>query len=181
MSEELNVLKIVCQKLELANILYMLTGSFAANFYAVPRMTRDIDIVLEIHKPSDVQVLMHHFQNEFYIDEASITQALKTNGMFNIIHNETVFKIDFIIRKDIPYRHVEFTRKKRVTIDDFSIWIVTPEDLIISKLFWAKDSLSEVQLRDIKNLLQSIKNLDEEYIIKWVNTLQLNHLFNKVQ
>lgn len=50
MSIELDVLKIVCHKLNTGNIPYMLTGSFAANFYAVPRMTRDIDIVIEILK-----------------------------------------------------------------------------------------------------------------------------------
>ena len=48
MSEESEVLKEVCRRLEAADISYMLTGSVAANFYAVPRMTRDIDIVIEV-------------------------------------------------------------------------------------------------------------------------------------
>ena len=46
MSDEIDILKLVCQCLEQVDIPYMLTGSFAANFYAVPRMTRDIDIVM---------------------------------------------------------------------------------------------------------------------------------------
>ena len=50
MSEESEVLKEVCRSLERADIPYMITGSIAANFYAVPRMTRDIDVVIEIHK-----------------------------------------------------------------------------------------------------------------------------------
>jgi hypothetical protein len=48
MTNELDILKQVCQGLEQANIPYMLTGSLAANFYTVPRMTRDIDIIIEI-------------------------------------------------------------------------------------------------------------------------------------
>ena len=48
MLEETEVLKLVCKTLDESNIPYMLTGSFAANFYATPRMTRDIDLVIEI-------------------------------------------------------------------------------------------------------------------------------------
>ena len=100
--------------------------------------------------------------------------------MFNIIHNHSVFKIDFIIRKDSSYRDTEFRRRNRIELDGTQIWIVSPEDLIISKLFWAKDSLSDLQLRDVKNLRASIKNLDEKYIKNWVQKLELNTIFEKV-
>lgn len=48
MSDELDVLKSVTAQLEGAGIAYMVTGSMAANFYTVPRMTRDIDLVIEL-------------------------------------------------------------------------------------------------------------------------------------
>ena len=50
MSEALQVLKLVTQRLEEAGIPYMLTGSMALNFCAVPRMTRDIDVVVELRE-----------------------------------------------------------------------------------------------------------------------------------
>jgi len=180
MSYELDVLKLTCHRLDQANIPYMLTGSFAANFYAVPRMTRDIDIVIEMHMP-DMNKFFQLFQNDFYVNEDSIKEAINYNSMFNIIHNESIFKIDFIIRKDESYRHVEFQRKRQVLLDNTKIWIVAPEDLIISKLFWAKDSCSEMQLRDVKNLIFSIKNLDNDYIIKWIQTLKLNAIYERLQ
>ena len=179
MSDELNILKLVCHRLELANLPYMLTGSFAANFYAVPRMTRDIDIVIEIRE-SDVQNLFQIFHDDFYIDKDSIADAIKHQSMFNIIYNEFVFKVDFIVRKNAPYRKTEFHRKRQIQLDDAPIWIVAPEDLIISKLFWAKDSFSEIQLRDIKNLLHTIKNLDKNYIDSWVRELGLNDIYERV-
>jgi hypothetical protein len=179
MSQELEILKLVCNSLDRADIPYMLTGSFAANFYAVPRMTRDIDIVVEILSP-DREKFFQIFKNDFYVNESSIAEAIEYQGMFNIIHNEFIFKVDFIIRKDASYRHTEFQRRLRVTLDGTSIWIVSPEDLIISKLLWAKDSLSEMQLNDVKNLLLSLKNLDKEYVLKWVQLLGLNPIFNKV-
>jgi hypothetical protein len=156
----------------------MLTGSLAANFYAAPRMTRDIDIVVEILK-ADVSKFVRIFQDDFYIDEGAVADAIKHETMFNIIHNDTVLKIDFVIRKESSYRNTEFQRRRRIKFDDIHIWIVAPEDLIISKLFWSKDTLSDFQLRDVKNLLTSTKNLDEEYISKWIQTLGLNSIYEK--
>jgi len=180
MPEEIDILKLVCKRLEEANIPYMLTGSFAANFYAVPRMTRDIDIVIEIFKV-DAEKLFQSFKNDFYIESESITDAIKYQGMFNIIHNESVFKVDFITRKDSSYRNTEFQRKRRVKLDDIEIWIVSPEDLIISKLYWAKDSLSGMQINDVKNILQSITNIDNDYIQSWIQALKLDHVYEKVK
>lgn len=177
---EIEILKQVCGKLDNAGIAYMLTGSFAANFYATPRMTRDIDIIIEIQK-DDVDKVFRCFQKDFYIDRDAINEAIKYQDMFNIIHNELAFKIDFIIRKDVEYRRTEFQRKKRVPLDDTEIWIVSPEDLIISKLYWAKDSLSEMQLKDVKNLLLSMRELDSQYILDWIDKLNLAAVYNKVR
>ncbi|WP_284452516.1 hypothetical protein [Parachlamydia acanthamoebae] len=180
MYHEIDVLKLVCLKLDQANVPYMLTGSFAANFYAIPRMTRDIDIVLAVQK-SDISRLYQLFADDFYIDRDSISEAVNHSGMFNIIHNDSVFKIDFIIRKNDPYRTLEFQRKRNVQLDNTKIWIVAPEDLIISKLFWAKDSFSEIQIRDVKNLISSITHLDYPYIREWVRKLELNSIYERLQ
>jgi hypothetical protein len=179
MTQELQVLKFVCQSLDNANVQYMLTGSFAANFYATPRMTRDIDIVVEILE-ADLDKFLQIFQKDFYIDKSSIQQAINNQGMFNIIHYETVFKVDFIVRKDSSYRTTEFHRRNRILLDNIPISIVSPEDLIISKLYWAKDSFSEIQLNDVKNLLLTLKDLDKEYLNKWVGILQLDKVYEKV-
>jgi hypothetical protein len=180
MPEEIDVLKLVCRRLDDAKIPYMLTGSLAANFYAAPRMTRDIDIVIEIFE-ADIGKFFQAFQEDFYIDQSSIADAIEHQSMFNIIHNNSVLKIDFLIRKDLPYRSAEFQRRRQINLDDMKVWIVAPEDLVISKLFWSKDSLSDFQLRDVKNILVSTKNLDELYIEKWVETLGLDHVYAKVK
>lgn len=106
--------------------------------------------------------------------------AIEHQGMFNMIHNNSTNKVDFIIRKSEIYRATEFKRRQRVQMDDMPIWIVAPEDLIVSKLFWAKDSFSEMQIKDIRNLFLAIKNLDNEYIYNWVQKLELNEIFQEV-
>lgn len=176
---EIDVLKLVCQRLEQTATPYMLTGSLAANFYAVPRMTRDIDIVIEIQR-HHINKVLQVFEKDFYIDRDSIADAIQHQSMFNIIHHNSVFKIDFIVRKDSPYRLTEFERRQHIQVDNISISIVAPEDLIISKLHWAKDSNSELQLKDIRNLLRSSKNLDKNYMKTWIHKLDLTSIYNKV-
>lgn len=179
MSQEFEVLKLVCNRLEIADIPYMLTGSLAAHFYAVPRMTRDIDIVIELLKP-EMDRFFQLFKSDFYIVKDSISEAIENQGMFNMIHNDSIFKVDFIIRKDSSYRNAEFQRRCHLRLGDLESWVVSPEDLILSKLFWAKDSLSELQLNDVRNLFSAIKNLDKDYINKWVKKLELMHVYEKV-
>lgn len=179
-SSEIAILSLICNKLEQAKVPYMLTGSFASNFYTVPRMTRDIDIVIElqtINKEKLIQVL----KDEFYISLEAIDEAIDKQSMFNVIHNASVFKIDFIIRKNASYRELEFQRRKQIQLDSQTIWIVSPEDLIISKLYWAKDSSSPIQIKDIQNLFRSVKNLDKTYLNTWIQNLHLNSIYEKVK
>ncbi len=60
------------------------------------------------------------------------------------------------------------------------MWIVSLEDLILSKLWWAKDSQSEMQISDIKNLLVSTDDIDNMYIDKWVERLNLKDIYGKI-
>jgi hypothetical protein len=85
MSEELEVLLLVAQRLTAANIPYMVTGSMAANYYTVSRMTRDIDLVAELSE-SDVDRIVELFDADFYIDREAAQQAVRDKGIFNIIH-----------------------------------------------------------------------------------------------
>lgn len=110
MINEQEVLKIVTKRLESAGIRYMVTGSIAANFYTTSRMTRDIDIIIEV-KERDVERLFSLFSNDFY----------------------------------------------------------------------AKDSLSEMQIRDVKNVLKTVPDLDTRYIEKWVAKLKLKGIYQEAK
>jgi hypothetical protein len=179
MSEELEVLKEVARRLERAAIPYMITGSIATNFYTVPRMTRDIDIVVELFE-RDIRRFIPLFENDYYLEPQTVREAVMRKGMFNLIHDEYIIKIDFVVRKDTPYRRREFSRRKTVTVDDQDLFIVSPEDLILSKLEWAKDSRSEVQLNDVRNLLTYVKGLNRSYLTRWARALGVESLYREV-
>jgi predicted nucleotidyltransferase len=178
-SEEMEVLKEVARRLDQAGIAYMITGSTAANFYTVPRMTRDIDLVVEL-TGKDVARVVELFADDFYVDRQAVEEAVNRKRMFNLIHTEYVIKVDFVVRKDSLYRRMEFSRRKKVAVDRQYLCVVAPEDLILSKLDWAKESRSEVQLTDVRNLLRSVKGLDRRYLARWAKNLGVESLYREV-
>src|SRR5688572_17042625 len=154
----------------------MLTGSMAMNYYAQPRMTRDIDVVVALTS-EDADTVMRLFTPDYYVSQEAVRTSIARESLFNLIHQESVIKVDCIVRKNTPYRRVEFERRHRIVIEDFSTWITSKEDLIISKLWWARDSHSELQLRDVKNLAST--GCDAEYIERWTHELGLNSLWRE--
>lgn len=155
----------------------MVTGSVAMNYYAQPRMTRDIDVVMAL-KDTDAGRLIKLFSSDYYIDYEAVVRAITQRSIFNLIHQDSVIKVDGIVRKDDPYRQEEFARKQRVNIGDFQTWIVSLEDLILSKLYWARDSRSELQLRDVHNLL--LLDCDHDYLRSRAKTLGVEPLLEEL-
>jgi hypothetical protein len=168
MSIETEIVRDVSERLDRAGIPFMLTGSMAMSAYSEPRMTRDIDVVIEIGI-EDVQRFVAAFQADYYVDADVIMRSLGREGMFNVIHQEWIFKVDCIVRKSGVFRATEFSRRRLMTIGDCETWVVSKEDLILSKLCWGKDSHSEYQGRDIRNLLTS--GCDRAYVLKWAAEL----------
>lgn len=150
----------------------MLSGSLALNHYVKPRMTMDLDIVIELTHENK-EKFTGIFDDNYYINKAVVHEEIARKGMFNVIDFETGFKIDFIVRKNNKYREIEFSRKKKVDLGEFHAWMVSPEDLIISKIIWIQKLESEKQMNDIKMLL-GLKYLDFEYIRNWIQKLSLN-------
>lgn len=177
MISELDLLLDVAELLEKNGLQYMLTGSMALNHYAQPRMTRDIDIVLAFF-PKNLSLLPKLFGEEFYFSEDAAREAVANKSSFNVIHNASLIKIDFMIRKDGDYRLTEFTRRQRIEINGRPLWIVSKEDLILSKLDWARDSQSERQLSDVENLLAT--GADQDYLRTWSRRLNLTDMLTRV-
>jgi len=178
MTEELEVLALVAGRLEARGIAYMLTGSVAASYYAMPRMTRDIDLVVEL-SAADVDPLHALFAADFYLDHDALREAVADRGVVNLIHEGHLLKVDLIVRKDSPYRRGEFARRRRVRLGAFEVAIVAPEDLVISKLDWARETRSAVQLGDVRNLLRSVPDLDRDYLARWTRELGLEAAYRE--
>ena len=167
---ELSALGDLCARLDGVRLPYMLTGSLAMSFYARPRMTRDIDLVVALEE-AHVQGLVDALGAAYHADARAIAVAMRSARPWNIIHLPSLVKIDLIPRKDSVYRRAEFERRRKVEFAGVPLWIVSAEDLILSKLEWSLESRSEQQRRDI-GLLLGIP-LDRAYVDLWAAQLGL--------
>jgi hypothetical protein len=140
------------------------------SYYATPRMTRDIDIIVALDR-SHIEKISSLFGSSYYVSQEAVAEAIRRKSMFNIIHFDSVIKVDFIVLMNTPFAVAEFGRRSPLTVGDFQTTIISREDLILSKLVWAKDSGSEMQLRDVRNLLGGSCDLD--YLRRWAEELNV--------
>jgi len=171
---EASVLQIVTKALEHAAIPYMITGSFASNFYGIPRTTRDLDIVIAA-SPEQLKDLIQQLQDQnYYAQIEDALDALRHHSMFNAIEPSMVWKIDFIMRKPGTFSQEAFRRRVSGEIAGITVQISTAEDLIIAKLDWAKQGESYRQVEDVASILKMRwESCDRDYVEKWVNELDL--------
>jgi hypothetical protein len=148
----------------------MISGSIALNIYSIPRMTRDIDMVIELEEDK-VDEFLTLFPDSYY-NKNTIIDEIRKQGIFNIIDNKTGFKIDFIIRKNTDYYKNAFNRKKRIKEFDTELWVIQIDDLIIAKIFWIQQFQSDVHIQDIQNLLLN-PEINLSYIKEWCYKLKL--------
>jgi hypothetical protein len=175
-NNELEALHAVVARLEGAGIPYMLTGSVAMSFYAEPRMTRDIDFVVEL-AAEDAERVTQLFSPDYYVSEEAVQAAIAAQGMFNVFDLARLVKVDLVVRKDEEFRRHEFSRRQRFQLRGKDLWIVSKEDLILSKLAWARDSESAQQLDDARKLLAS--GADEAYLREWSGKVGVEDLLRK--
>lgn len=170
------ILKDCTERFERLNIKYMLTGSMAMLHYAVGRMTRDIDIVIEVSN-SDAKAIIEEFEPDYYVPHVRVRDAIDRKFMFNLLHQETVVKIDCVVGKDTKFQKTAFANRKKIQFGDFDIWTISKEDLILSKLHWAKDTKSEMQMRDVANMLRT--EYDKNYVRTWAKKLGVEDLLEE--
>lgn len=165
-------LKKIIQYFHTHEIPYMLSGSMAMSVYTIPRATRDFDFVVHL-QPKDIKSFVSHFSGEYYCDIDAVTDAINHLSMFNVIDHASGFKADFVILKNEEYRQTEFSRRQKVIMAEMEVFVVSQEDLLISKLLWIQEFQSGIQQDDIIQLWET-NTIDKKYIANWVQALQLN-------
>ncbi|MGH9820869.1 MAG: hypothetical protein ACRD43_11925 [Pyrinomonadaceae bacterium] len=174
----IETLKDFIQRLDELGIEYMITGSFAMHAYATGRLTYDIDAIIEISS-RDAGRFELKFLPDYYVDEISIRNAIERNSMFNVLNLSNGVKVDCIIKKATEIEAEKFERRRKTEIDGIGFWVISKEDLILSKLEWAKDSLSEKQFLDIRSLVES--GIDDIRFLEQVRQLNLSEVWEEFE
>jgi hypothetical protein len=168
------LLRAVTAALDQAGIPFMLTGSFASAYHGAGRATMDIDLVVD-PSPSATEGFVRAIEaSGMYISAAAARDALAHRSMFNIVDGKSGWKADLIVRKQRPFSEEEFRRRQPIDFLGVRLHVATLEDVIVSKLEWAKLGGSMRQLEDVASLIRvQGEELDRDYVTRWVTALGL--------
>jgi hypothetical protein len=163
----------VVEAFEQLGIPYHIGGSVASIAYGQYRNTADVDLIADI-QPSQVAPLVQMLEDVFYADAESILDATGHRGSFNLIHNDTGYKVDVFLLKAEPYDRAAFMRADLIPIDSAAdapvFFVASPEDTLLNKLRWFRlgGETSERQWLDVQGVLKvQAEALDLAYMRTW--------------
>ena len=173
----------IVEALEELGIPYHIGGSVASSLYGLPRLTIDADLVADI-RMEHVRPLVKQLETDYYTDEDMIRDAIKRRGSFNIIHLDTMLKVDIFIPKTRSFDQEELRRvQQEVLLEGTRPFnVASPEGTILNKLEWYRmgGEVSDRQWNDILGVLKvQSTNLDMNYLQKWAANLNVTDLLER--
>ena len=165
-----------------AGVPYMVTGSFASSMLGMPRSTRDLDIVVAPGSDQMEALISAFDPRSWYIDSSVVRDAIDRKTMFNIIHLDSGWKVDFIVLKDRPWSRMEFSRRSPLLVAGNPIQFLSAEDSILSKLEWVRKGGSLRQIEDAGMVLDIQGDaLDFRYLEIWAQELGVSDLLDQIR
>ncbi len=184
-ADVLSVALEVAEVLEELGVTYMVAGSLASSMHGIPRSTQDIDFVADVGE-EHAQPIADRLGARYYVDAGMISRAVRNHSSFNVIHLESMLKVDVYVPGDEPAARAELARRMTLElpqVPERSITIASPEDTVLQKLLWFRkgDEVSERQWQDVLGIVK-VKHgqLDYEYLRKWAAELGVSDLLEKV-
>ena len=167
------LLRLALQTMERLHVPYMLVGSYGSSIYGEPRLTQDIDIVIDL-TPIDVPEFCTAFAGAgCYLSEPAVQDAVRTQFQFNVLHPASGNKIDFIFPRPDAWGQAQLARRQHVELfPGLTGAVARPEDIILGKLWYYSVGGSEKHLRDISGILNVSGSLvDRDDVAAWAAKL----------
>lgn len=162
----------------------MLGGSLASSILGEPRASVDIDLALQLHL-RDVERLALELAPTFFVDPETGRDAVRRGASFNVLHRETMWKVDLFVLGDSAFDREQLRRRSRVQVSPESgqqVPVSSAEDLVLRKLAWfrAGGGVSDRQWRDVLGILKvQGSGLDRDYLARWAGYLELSDLLDR--
>lgn len=137
-----------------AGLTYMVTGSVASMFYAEPRFTADVDVVVRVIAPEDLRKAFS--SPDYYCPPADVIAveiARPLHGHLNILHTPSALKADVYLAGEDPLHRWALPLRRRFDVGGREIWVAPPEYVILRKLLFFREGGSSKHVRDVRALL----------------------------
>lgn len=175
----------VIDALDKLGIRYLIGGSLASSIFGEPRATRGTDLLADI-RIEHAKALCEALESEFYISIEAIEHAVRHRSRFNVIHFQSVFKVDIFVPRDRPFDQREFERAEVLAVSlapERRACVASVEDIILAKLEWYRQGkeVSTQQWRDITGMFKTNENrLDVSYMRQTADELNVVDLLQRL-
>lgn len=171
------------QPLEALGLPYMVTGSVASMIYGEPRLTLDVDIVLDLAAARAVDLLGAFPDSAFYRPPLEVVQvecAREARGHFNVIHHATGMKADVYLAAQDELHRWGLAHRRRIRFGEGELALAPPEYVILRKLEFWREGGSEKHLRDVRAMLAADSRLDRAFLDAQLRLRGLDEAWRRV-
>lgn len=174
----------VTSALDDAGIDHLLGGSLASSVLGEPRSTADIDLAVEL-RDAAVPDLVGALDPICFVDPESVREAVRRRASFNVLHRETMLKVDLFVLAGSAFDRAQMSRRVMTAVSadsDQRVAVSSAEDLVLRKLAWyrAGGGVSDRQWRDVLGVLKVQRGrVDLGYTRRWAAELDLLDLLER--
>lgn len=172
-----DLLKIFISRFNRLTFRYMVTGAVASIIYGKPRLTNDLDLVVDLNF-SDVDRFVKMFPlTKYYCPPPEIIRieiTRSSGGHFNLIHHATGFKADIYPCGNSELHRWAFSNRKSILFEKETVWVAPIEYVILRKLEYYREGGSEKHLNDISGILEiSLEKIDMNLLQSKISAMGL--------
>ena len=185
LTEQLTVALAVTDALEALGVRYVIGGSLASALHGVMRATMDVDVVADLHR-EHVEPLAQALGDGFYADVEAMRDAVRRHSSFNLIHLETMFKVDVFVTRPRAFDRSQLARRQLHLLSEEPArhaYVASAEDIVLAKLEWYRmgGEVSDRQWRDVVGVIKvQGERLDCGYLKRMADPLGVADLLERV-